>query len=146
LKRSRLALIAAVVAVILLVVGAAVLLSRSAATGLPSGCVRPQGGFLIIASKLGYNDSVDHGVPANPWPVITVNQGQQVNIVVCNTDNEAHGFQVSHYFDNTIEAIAPGRVVHVSFVASQAGDFQMYCSIFCSIHAFMQSGLLRVVA
>jgi FtsP/CotA-like multicopper oxidase with cupredoxin domain len=113
---------------------------------LPSGCTKPAGGFLIIASKLGYNDSVDHGVPSKPWPVITVNQGQRVDITVCNTDIQAHGFQVAHYFDSTIESIAPGQAVHVSFVADQPGDFQIYCSIFCSVHAFMQSGQLRVLS
>jgi len=113
---------------------------------LPSGCTKPAGGFLIIASKLGYNDSVDHGVPANPWPVVTVTKGQQVNITVCNTDIQAHGFQVQHYFDGNIESIAPGQVIHVSFVADQVGDFQIYCSIFCSVHAFMQSGQLRVLS
>jgi len=120
--------------------------NNRSAGGLPSGCVKPAEGFLVIASNRGYNDSVDHGVPENPWPVITVNQGQQVNIAVCNTDVQAHGFQITHYFDSNIESIAPGQVIHVSFVADQAGDFQIYCSIFCSIHAFMQSGLLRVVA
>ena len=113
---------------------------------LPSGCAKPAGGYLIIASKLGYNDSVDHGVPKNSWPVITVKQGQQVNIVVCNTDIQAHGFQVAHYYDSTIESIAPGQVIHVSFTASQTGNFRIYCSILCSVHAFMQSGLLVVTA
>jgi hypothetical protein len=141
-------LFAVVILVLLAIAAAGVLLLTpslwKSSNNLPSGCARPAGGFLIIASKLGYNDSVDHGVPQNPWPVITVKQGQQVNVVVCNTDIQAHGFQVAHYFDSTIESIAPGQVVKVSFVASQTGDFQIYCSIFCSIHAFMQSGLLRV--
>jgi hypothetical protein len=146
-----LALVAAVVIIVVLAAGVAVTLLLSGSKGssagtLPNGCTKPVGGFLIIASKLGYNDSVDHGVPEESWPVITVNQGQQVNIVVCNTDIQAHGFQVAHYFDSTIESIAPGQVVHVSFVANQVGNFQIYCSIFCSVHAFMQSGLLRVLS
>jgi len=139
------------IAVAVLVAGTAgvLLLGSSAGKstgGLPSGCAKPAGGYLIIASKLGYNDSVDHGVPENSWPVITVKQGQQVNIVVCNTDIQAHGFQVTHYFDSSIESISPGQAIHVSFIASQTGDFQIYCSIFCSVHAFMQSGLLRVTS
>jgi hypothetical protein len=141
------------VVLIALVLAAAVvavlLLQRPAGqpTGpLPAGCTKPTGGFLIIASKLGYNDSVDHDVPAKPWPVMTVTKGQQVDITVCNTDIQAHGFQVAHYFDSTIESIAPGQVIHVSFVADQVGVFQVYCSIFCSVHAFMQSGQLRVLS
>lgn len=143
-------LFAAVILVLLAAGATAVLLLTPSiwkpSNNLPSGCAKPAGGFLIIASKLGYNDSVDHGVPENSWPVITVKQGQQVNIVVCNTDIQAHGFQVAHYFDSTIESIAPGQTIHVSFTASQSGDFRIYCSILCSVHAFMQSGLLVVTA
>lgn len=145
MNRTRLALLVIVVVAASAATGTALLLlPRTPAVGLPSGCAKPANGFLIIASNLGFNDSVDHGVPANSWPVISVKQGQQVDIVVCNTDVEAHGFQVTHYFDSSIESLAPGQVFHVSFVASQAGDFKMYCSIFCTVHTFMQSGLLRV--
>jgi hypothetical protein len=144
LKRNHLAVFAIAV-VVVLGAGAVLLLPKNSAGPLPSGCTKPSGGYLIIASKLGYNDSVNHGVPANSWPVITVNEGQQVNIVVCNTDIEAHGFQITHYLDSSINSIAPGQVFHVSFVANRAGDFEIYCSIFCSVHAFMQSGLLRVL-
>lgn len=116
------------------------------AVSLPPGCVRPAGGFLIIASKYGYNDSVLEGAgPSKAWPVITVAQGQEVKITVCNVDNtQSHGFQISSYFDSTIEYIAPGRVLNVSFTASKAGTFQIYCAIFCTIHLFMQYGQLRV--
>jgi hypothetical protein len=119
--------------------------STSTSTSLPAGCTKPAGGFLIVASDTGYNDSMDHGVPAKSWPVINVTQGQTVNITVCNIDFQAHGFQVAHYYDNSIVTIAPGEVIHVSFVANQAGEFQIYCEIFCSIHWAMQSGLLRVM-
>jgi hypothetical protein len=118
--------------------------TTSATTGLPAGCVRPQGGYLIVAGRDGFNDSVDHGVPANWWPVINATQGQTVNITVCNTDFQAHGFQVTHYFDSRTTTIVPGQVLHVSFVAQQTGEFRIYCDIFCSIHWAMQSGLLRV--
>jgi len=142
-RKGRALLVVAVIAVVV-VAGAALLIPRNPSAGPPPNCTRPPGGYLIIASKLGFNDSIDHGVPANNWPVITVRQGQEVNITVCNTDIEAHGFQITHYFEGTIEAVAPGQVVHTSFVADQVGDFKIYCSIFCSVHAFMQGGLLRV--
>jgi heme/copper-type cytochrome/quinol oxidase subunit 2 len=105
----------------------------------------PSEGFLIVASKLGFNDSLNHGAPTTSWPVITVHQGQQVNIVVCNNDVEAHGFQITHYLESSIESVAPGQAIHLSLVADRQGNFDMYCSIFCSIHPFMQNGLLKVV-
>jgi hypothetical protein len=111
---------------------------------LPPGCTKPPGGFLIVASNLGYNDSIGHGAPEKPWPIVHVNEGQTVNITVCNTDVQAHGFQITHYFDSSIETVVPGQVMKVSFVANQAGIFQIYCSIFCSIHIYMQSGQLIV--
>ncbi len=120
-------------------------LNKSGSASLPAGCVRPAGGFLIIASNTGYNDSIDHGAPAKPWPILTVHQGQNVSIVVCNIDEQAHGFQVNHYFDKSIETIVPGQVLRVSFIADETGNFDIYCSILCTIHIYMQSGLLQVI-
>jgi heme/copper-type cytochrome/quinol oxidase subunit 2 len=106
--------------------------------------VRPPGSFLIIASANGYNDSTDHGVPQNSWPIITVEKGTTVTIAVYNADVVAHGFQVSHYFDSSIVALAPGKTLTISIVADTVGTFHIYCSVFCPIHAFMQSGELVV--
>ena len=122
-------------------------LSRNSST-LPPGCAKPAGGFLIIAGdspgNVGYNDSEGHGAPTNPWPIITVQKGTTVNITVCNTDRQAHGFNISHYYDSSIETVAPGQVIRVQFVADEAGTFRIYCAIFCTIHVFMQSGELIV--
>ncbi len=119
--------------------------TTSAPVTLPAGCVKPADGFLIVASQLGYNDSVDHGVPENSWPVVDVQQGQNVTIVVCNTDPvEPHGFQIDNYYDTGTVSIAPGQVLTVSFVANKAGTFRIYCNIFCAIHWAMQSGELVV--
>jgi hypothetical protein len=115
-------------------------------TNLPAGCVKPPGGFLVVADINGFNDSIQHGAPKVSWPVINVTQGQTVNITVCNTDHQSHGFQVAHYFDSNIETVEPGQVVHVSFVANKVGTFEIYCSIFCSIHIYMQNAELRVLA
>ena len=116
------------------------------AVSLPVRCLKPTGGFLIIASEYGYNDSVLEGAgPSKAWPVITVVQGQTVKITVCNVDDtQSHGFQINNYFDGQIESLAPGGVLNVVFVANKAGDFPIYCAIFCSIHLFMEYGLLRV--
>jgi len=149
-KPNRLVIIA-LVATIAIAAGVTVALflasggkNPSSATTFPPGCVKPPGGFLVIASNKGYNDSVDHGVPTNSWPVIMVQQGTTVNITVCNTDFQAHGFQVTHYYDSSIVTIVPGQAIHVSFVADEKGDFRIYCDIFCTIHWAMQSGELIV--
>ena len=155
MKQSRLTLLALVgVVVVGAAVGAGLLLASgprnsTSTTVLPTVCAKPPGGFLIVASGRGYNDSVDHGVsigsfPKISWPIMNVHQNQTVNITICNTDVQAHGFQISHYFENTIEVIAPGQSINVSFVADQTGAFRIYCEIPCSIHWAMQSGELLV--
>ena len=115
------------------------------ARSLPAGCVKPAGGFLIIESNLGFNDSITHGAPTKSWPIIDVKQGQTVNITVCNIDVQSHGFQVMHYYASGVVTVVPGQVLKIpSFVADQTGSFQIYCEIFCSIHIYMQSGVLNV--
>jgi heme/copper-type cytochrome/quinol oxidase subunit 2 len=99
---------------------------------------------LIIEGKTGYNDSIAHGAPTKSWPVITVHRGQNVTIMVCNTDIQAHGFQIVNYFVRNQETLVPGQVLKLSFVADQPGTFIIYCDIFCSIHLYMQNGLLNV--
>lgn len=115
---------------------------------LPQGCVKPQGGFLVIQSEYGYNDSILEGAgPTKPWPVITVTQGQEVKITICNVDmGEAHGFQINHYYDSFIVSVDPGHVLTISFEANETGVFDIYCAIFCAIHPFMQYGELRVLS
>jgi len=115
---------------------------------LPVGCVKPSSGYLVLASEAGFNDSISHGAPADNWPILNVSQGQTVTIVVCNSDMQATGFQITHYDDSSNGhpdlTLTPGQVVTVSFTASQTGRFYIYCEIFCSIHIYMQSGLLNV--
>ncbi len=121
--------------------------SSATSTGpnLPPGCVKPPGGYLIVASQLGFNGSVGHGVPQNPWPVMDVRQGQNVTIVVCNADPaQAHGFQIDHYYNARLVSMAPGQVLSVSFLADTPGAFKVYCEIPCTIHWAMQSGELVV--
>lgn len=101
-------------------------------SGMPAGsspCMKPPGGFLIIASGRGFNDSMDHGAPTSPWPVASVTRGSTVTFVVCNEDTQPHSFQVAHYHDSALEAIAPGKVLTVSFVANETGTFRIYCAI-----------------
>lgn len=116
------------------------------ASSLPAGCIRPAGGFLVIASALGYNDSVDHGAPGRHWPIITVQQGQTASIVVCNVDAQAQGFQIAAYAGATLGILRPGQVLTISFVASQTGTFHIYDPVFNTLEAYMNSGELIVMA
>ena len=99
---------------------------------------------LIIASVTGFNDSANHGVPQNHWPVVQVSKGTIVNMTVMNVDKQSHGFQIAHYYDNSIVVVAPGQTINVSFLANVAGTFQIYCSIPCTVHWAMLSGELIV--
>jgi len=105
-------------------------------------CVRPPGFILIIADLSGFNDSVAHGAPLNPWPVVQVHRGDLVRFVVCNQDStQAHGFAIQTYFDSGV-IMAPGDAFRVEFAATMPGTFVIYCNIFCTIHAFMVGRLI----
>jgi len=107
-----------------------------------STCDRPPGFFLIIADLSGFNDSIGHGAPMNPWPVIRVQQGDVVRILVCNKDtSQPHGFAISTYFPVGVP-IVPGEAYRIVFTATVPGTFVMYCNIFCTIHVFMVSRLI----
>jgi heme/copper-type cytochrome/quinol oxidase subunit 2 len=120
----------------------------AATAPLPAWCVKPKGGYLIVANLDGYNDSKDHNVGVGnelgSWPVINVNKGANVTITVCNTDTQDHGFQVRYYYDSKIVGVAPGQSLTISFIADQKGSYAIYCGIFCTVHVYMQSGKLVV--
>jgi len=116
----------------------------SAGSVLPADCARPAGGFLIVASSLGYNESMVHGAPSQSWPVMDIQEGSNVTITICNTYQQAVGFQVIHYLQDRMEIVAPGHALTVSFVADQKGTFTIYCAIFCAIHLYLQGGELKV--
>jgi heme/copper-type cytochrome/quinol oxidase subunit 2 len=79
-----------------------------------------------------------------PWPVIRVQQDQTVVIVVYNcAPSESHGFAITHYF-NSGAAVSAGKSYTLTFVATEAGTFRIYCNIFCAIHPLMQNGELIV--
>lgn len=75
---------------------------------------------------------------------MTVAQGQTVNITVCNTDVQAHSFEIQYYEQGSTNTVAPRQVIHFQFIANRTGTFQVYCEIPCSIHIYMQSGQLVV--
>ena len=107
-----------------------------------SSCDRPPGYFLIIADLSGFNNSIAHGAPANPWPVIRVHQGDVVRIIVCNKDTtQPHGFAIYTYFPRGV-TIMVGQAYSIVFTATVPGTFVMYCNIFCTVHVFMVSRLI----
>ena len=139
--KRRLGLALGVLAVVVVAAAASLVLLGGYGNGSTTTKVEA---FTIIASAKGFNDSIDHGVPQNSWPVIQVTNGTMVQITVYNQDTEAHGFQITHYYDSTIETLAPGQKITVTFLADQKGTFKIKCSIFCTVHSFMQSGELLV--
>jgi hypothetical protein len=105
--------------------------------------------FLIVETDppspfAGINGS--YYVPiTTQWPVLHVKMGQTVTIHVINcASSEPHGFQVQSYDDRQNISIQPGGSYDVTFVASRAGTFRIYCNIQCAIHPFMQNGALVV--
>lgn len=107
-----------------------------------STCDRPAGFLLIIADLSGFNGSISHGAPVTPWPVIRVQEGDVVRILVCNEDTtQPHGFAVSTYFPTGV-AMAPGEAYRIVFTATVPGTFVIYCNIFCTVHVFMVAQLI----
>ncbi|MDG6901580.1 MAG: hypothetical protein JRM80_06430 [Nitrososphaerota archaeon] len=105
--------------------------------------------FLIVAADppspyAGFNGSYYAGTSAQ-WVTLNVRVGQNVSIRVINcASHEAHGFAISYYADKSLVSIQPGQSYDLSFAASKAGTFRIYCSVYCAIHAFMQNEALVV--
>lgn len=108
-------------------------------------CKAPEGYIAIIADHSGFNGSVAHGSPKNPWPVITAHKGETVRLLICNVDRvEAHGFAIDGYFDGGV-TLRPGQTYSITFTADKAGSFTIFCNVFCTIHIYMK-GMLVVTA
>ena len=109
---------------------------------IKSTCDRPPGFILIIADLSGFNNSVGHGAPLHPWPVVHVHKGEMVHFVVCNLDQtQPHGFAIRYYLDAGV-AMAPNDAYQIVFQATEIGTFDIYCNIFCTIHVFMRGQLI----
>jgi len=98
--------------------------------------------FTVVATQSGYNDSIGHGAPSKPWPVLCAHSGETVTVTVINADSvEPHGFSVAGYLDAGI-TVLPGKTETISFYASSPGDYKVYCNVICAVHVYMQSGVL----
>lgn len=114
--------------------------SRLAYVG--SACQASKGYITIIQDSSGFNGSVGHGAPRNPWPVITVHRGETVSLLVCNLDRaESHGFAIDHYFDGGV-TLRPGDAYRFTFVADKPGTFTVFCNVFCTVHIYMRGALV----
>ena len=143
--------IAALVVILLMVLAAGPifnLIGNSSSGVLPpvaitkSTCNRQPGFILIIADLSGFNDSIGHGAPTHPWPIVHVEKGQVVRFLVCNLDQtQAHGFAITYYFDAGVP-IMPGEAYTIVFTATEAGAFAIFCNIFCTIHIYMRGQLI----
>ena len=116
------------------------------AIGLPnSPCAGIAGttrSFTILANSNGFNDSVNHQQVS--WPVIAVHRCDTVKITIINGDTQTHGFAVDYYATRGTD-IQGGQTLPVQpFLATKGGQFRVYCISLCTIHAFMQNGLLSV--
>ena len=135
-----------VVSIILALVGGSLLTAYAPSLGLSgrvaNGCERPPGYTLLVADENGYNDSAHH---TRPWPVIQVQRGETVRIVVCNLDPVSpHGFEINNYVGPV--QLTASQSFPTTFVADRPGNYSMYCTIFCPVHQYMLYGLLVVRA
>jgi heme/copper-type cytochrome/quinol oxidase subunit 2 len=101
--------------------------------------------FTIVISENGFNGSVSHG--SAQWPIMNVHKGQSVIVHVEETSDsvQPHGFAIDHYLVSGI-ILRPGESHDVAFTADQTGTFRVFCNIFCTIHPYMQNGLLNVTS
>lgn len=116
------------------------------AIGLPSspcaGIASATRNFTILATINGFNESVSHR--QQPWPIMTVHRCDTVKITIINGDTQTHGFAVDYYATRGTD-IQGGQTLPVQpFLATKNGQFRVYCISLCTIHAFMQNGLLIV--
>ena len=144
--RGRLVLRKKMLAVIVIVVAAALgggILTF--AVGLPGspceGIAGATRNFTIVANINGFNDSKDH---QGQWPIMNVHRGDIVKVTIINGDTQTHGFAIDNYAIRGTE-IQGGQTLSVPpFLASRNGQFRVFCISFCTVHTFMQSGLLNV--
>ena len=109
----------------------------------PSPCSGVTGAtrtFTIIVDLNGYNGSK---LQTGSWPVVSVQRCDNVVFNVINNDTQPHGFAVAYYSNVGLELVG-GDHQPLRFQATRSGQFRIYCTINCTVHNFMQNGLLNV--
>ncbi len=135
--------------VVLLTITSLVVLRVSNSPVANGVCVRAVGYVLIVFDGSGMNDSKDHGVPAENWPILTVHNNADVRIAVCNLDSsQDHGlamYDSQLVLTDSCRDVKPQSVCYTNFVPSISGNFTMADPLFSTENMWTQSGLLRVV-
>jgi hypothetical protein len=96
--------------------------------------------FTIIVDLTGYNGSK---YQTGSWPIVSVQRCDIVVFNVINNDTQPHGFAVTYYSNVGLEIVG-GDHQTLRFQATRSGQFSIYCTINCTVHKFMQNGLLNV--
>ena len=60
---------------------------------------------------------------------IEVNRGDKVELTVINEDDYDHGIAIDAF--GVSQRMPANQTIHVSFTATQPGDFAFYCSVPC---------------
>lgn len=63
----------------------------------------------------------------NPDPIV-VKLGERVRVLATSGD-VAHGFAIAEFKINAV--IYPGKTAAIEFLADRAGEFVVYCSVYC---------------
>ena len=75
--------------------------------------------------------------------MMNVEMCDQVTIRITNQDSQAHGLAVDYYSPRGLSPQG-GETQTLSFTAAKAGQFRVFCNIFCTVHIYMQNGQLNV--
>ncbi|TMI23657.1 hypothetical protein E6H36_09915 [Candidatus Bathyarchaeota archaeon] len=131
--------------IVSIIIVAFVTISAFLVMGLPalSPCSYTRGTarlITIVADLDGYNDS--KSMPGQ-WPLASVNRCDPVTIRFTNQDIQSHGLAVDSY-DVKGLTLTEGTTQFLNFTATRTGQFRVYCNIFCTVHTYMQNGLLIV--
>jgi plastocyanin len=90
--------------------------------------------YILVLPDMG-GSTYDIYLPST----ITVNQGDNVSIIVRNTDSIDHGFEMDAFHINVTVSAAqdvngtsvPTETQVPTFIATTPGVFQFFCSIYC---------------
>jgi len=107
-----------------------------------AGCVSNQNADDEVPRVINITMSRYTYVPGKELP-INVTQGELITLRLSSTDVK-HSFAILEY-DVNIEVL-PGRSVEVTFRADRAGDFDIFCTVFCGSGHPDHRGILHVTA
>jgi len=138
LRTSEIIIIAIVVTV--LATGGVLAVVLTPPTSPCSGVSGTTRTFTVIVDLNGYNGSK---FQTGSWPTVSAQRCDNVVFNVINNDTQPHGFAVAYYSNVGLELVG-GDHQPLRFQATRSGQFRIYCTINCTVHNFMQNGLLNV--